>query len=257
MILKDENELIDIVNKDILNAEEKNIVFFAGHFPLLYTKERAYEALDEWGTFTNYSLELACRIGKTADENGKDVKFFIMADDANYEKDPRHDGLSDGKKDNLRHNFYCKNNFHSINQDFEKILAQYGFGIDNILRQDQKKIGREHVLYFSEKRLRADRSNIAEGTDCAKSYKALMQYLSGTGEDIYLVSFIPSQCTGNVCTSVLDQGFSLVNSSHLFTRTDTDLLRFTKTKEQIWNGEINGRVYGYMTGFYYRKDIKK
>ena len=70
MKIKDEKELLKILKKDIENTNKNKIIFLAGHFPLLYTKEKAIEAIKRWGIFSIYSLNLACKLAKYAKKKG-------------------------------------------------------------------------------------------------------------------------------------------------------------------------------------------
>ncbi len=84
MKITNEAELMSLLTKDIEECKKNRIVLQAGHFPLLYCNEGAIEAIEEWGHFSRYTLELACQLGNYARDIGKNVEFTFWVDDKTY-----------------------------------------------------------------------------------------------------------------------------------------------------------------------------
>ena len=73
--LTNEDSLLQLLRTDIKECGKKNIVFSAGHFPLMYDRKQgvAVEAVNHWGKFSKYSLELACKIAQYSKNIGKSI----------------------------------------------------------------------------------------------------------------------------------------------------------------------------------------
>ena len=83
--LNDEEELLKTLFSDVENCTKERIIFLGGHFPLIYSSSQAIEAINQWGVFSKYTLELACKVAKFAKQKNKDVKFVFFCDDHVYE----------------------------------------------------------------------------------------------------------------------------------------------------------------------------
>jgi hypothetical protein len=84
--INNERELLNQLYSDVANCKKRRIVFLGGHFPLIYKKEGAIEALNYWGKFSTYTIELACKVARYARQSGKEVAFVFFVDDHMYEE---------------------------------------------------------------------------------------------------------------------------------------------------------------------------
>lgn len=212
-----EKELLDKLFEDLKSSDKDRIVFLAGHFPLVYNEKGAIEALDVWGVFSKYTLELACKLAKYSNGIGKEVKFIFFVDDHIYEPSS---GLSAQKISTRRKALYQKRS--SIDAKlpdlYRDIMSNFGFSEKDVIRQDQKKVNRKDCLYFSEKILRA--SNIKIDNLCAKEYVAFLDDESYFSKDNdYIVSFIPQRCRDNICNFALGIKRGELKGSHIFLET--------------------------------------
>lgn len=212
--IQDERELLRLLTYDVSAASyKKRVIFVAGHFPVAYSDERAYAAVNQWGAFTTYSLDLACRVAKhEIEESGKryappakDVRFILLADDINYEDFGENSRFNRHQKSRKRNNFY--KNFSGLEAkvptELQEIFDKYNIPNDLIIRQNHRKNGRKDCLFFSERVLRAGRET--EKSECAKAYRGLLDSHYFDKENDHLVLFIPDSCTGNICNRTLGE----------------------------------------------------
>jgi len=239
--LKDEKELLETLKEDINDTNKKTIVFLGGHFPLRYSKDKdeAIEALYEWGSFSKYTLELACKTAKYAKEIGKNIKFVFFVDDHIYEDESIMASSSMSRK---RRNLYIKRSGKGavLPEEYKKIMEKYGFSEKDVIRHNQKKQGRGECLYFSEKVLRASSKRIQNA--CAREYIEFLEDKKYFDKKIdYMIAFIPQRCQGHICDVALDKEIKGLTSSHIFVDSMAKL-----TSE-------NG-LYSFRNGILYRKD---
>lgn len=237
--INNESELLKELYSDIDTCQKERIVLLGGHFPLLYTKDEAIEALNYWGEFSPYTLELACKAGEHAKRKGKQVTFVFFVDDHMYEE---MNDLSNSQVSLRRNQLYRRRNGSNakLPQLYREIMGRYGFSEKDVLRHDQGKKGRENCLYFSEKVLRASKRTI--DNPCVREYIEFLEserYFDKAKS--YMVAFIPQRCRENICDIALDMQIEGLNGSHVFIETMTKFA----TREQLYS---NGR------GVSYRKD---
>lgn len=230
--LHNESSLLELLTKDVQTTSKEHIVFLAGHFPLIYERDNI-EALDRWGDFSPYSLELACRVGHRAQQQGKQVHFVFFIDDHTY---LHIFGLTRTQKIKKRKQLYQKRSGTQaqLPQTYRDIMDAYQFDESNVTRHNHQKRGRESCLYFSELILRNAARNIANA--CAREYVEFLenqQYFNKATS--YLISFVPDRCSSNVCHNVLDQRLvEGLTASHVFVMTDTFFPGELMTKERLW-----------------------
>ena len=237
--LINEKELLKNLFYDVKNCHKKRIVFLGGHFPLIYSSSQAIEAINQWGVFSKYTLELACKVAKFAKQKNKKVKFVFFVDDHVYEPIS---GLNSTKLSSLRNKLYKLRSGEqaTLPEEYSEIMKKYGFSEKDTIRQDQRKPGRNNCLYFSEKILRA--SNIKIKNDCAREYIAFLEnekYFSKKNN--YIISFIPQRCKNNICSFAIPKIKNL-KSSHIF----IDSMEINLSKKKL---------YTKGTGIIYRKDL--
>jgi len=150
--IKHEKELLETLISDIEQTRKQKIALFAGHFPLVYgaKDDWDFEGTRHWGEFSQYTLELACEVGKKARELGKKIEFVFFVDDHSYE-DWKTFGSSEIR--GRRHRLYKRRSGEDaqLSDDFKLIMSVFGFSEKDVKRHDHKKPGREDCLYFSEK----------------------------------------------------------------------------------------------------------
>lgn len=221
--IEDEESLLETLIKDAAGSGKEKLVLCAGHFPLLYTEECAIEAIDYWGEFSKYTLELACRVGQHAKERGMRVEFVFLADDHSYEKMNK---LSDSKIKRRRNRLYRQRSSREaqLPQEYGEIMKRYGFGTENVLRHDHRKNGRRDCIYFSEKVLRASAREINNA--CAREYTEFIEdKMYFDKEKSHLLSFIPRRCQEHICNVALDMEIKGLSASHVFMETQAALKR--------------------------------
>jgi hypothetical protein len=238
--IKNEGKLLETLVKDVNSCDKEKIVFFAGHFPLIYTEEKAIEAIEHWGEFSTYSLELACTVGKYAKKNGKEIEFVFFVDDHSYSSKSFND-LGSSKIKTRRNRLYKEKSGENAQLDpiYQKIMEQHGFNENNVIHHDHKKNGREQCLYFSEIILRSSARKIDNG--CAKEYTEFIEDPKYFDKDkSHLISFIPNRCQLHICNVALDKEINNLSASHVFMETT-----MPTTKEEL---------YQFEEGVTYRKD---
>jgi hypothetical protein len=245
--LRNETELIHRVIADALSSKRENFVFQAGHFPLFYRGKgkdaEAYAALDQWGAFTPYSMELACKIGKELKQFGN-VRFAVIADDVFYDHIRGVPNYNHSHKRGMRKRFYKSHSGADakLPEPLNGIMQANGFSSLDIIRHDHRQFGRRDCLFFGEKVLRADGSPAKN--QCARAYREFVsnpKYF--VKEKDYLISFVPDRCMGNICNGVLEDLGAGVSASHIFMQTDSTLVHMTD-RTGIWNDR----------SVYYRRD---
>ena len=226
--VKDEKSLLKKLYADVEDCGKEKIVLFAGHFPLLYREDGAVEALDYWGKFSKYSLELACKAGKHAKKLKKKVEFVFFVDDHAYEEMTEL-GI---RKVKLRRQRLYKERSGSkarLPAPFKKIMAKNGFSEKNVLRHNHGKPGRKDCLYFSEKILRASSKPIPNL--CAREYTEFIddpKYFNKS--DSHLIAFIPNRCKEHISGIALNKEIKDLSASHVFLETMNPLA----TKKQLF-----------------------
>lgn len=202
----------------------------AGHFPLLYSRERCIEGFTAWGDFSTYSLELGARVARRAKEAGKKIGFMLVADDRTGRLNLKLGSTATKAKKNM---FYkARNGSNAIlPMEFSLILLDNGFSEADIIRSDHHKPGRNSCLYISETILAASSSRETNG--CAKAYSALLESPYFNPSTDYFVSFVPDRCMGNVCSLVLESMPVSIASSHIFMQTDNTLFNLAD-RSGIW-----------------------
>jgi hypothetical protein len=236
--IKNEKELIKILTADIKNTTKKNIVFLAGHFPFVYSN-KDIEAIKQWGIFSVYTWELACKLADVAKKIGKNVGFVIFVDDHMY-KD--FENAKSYRIKTMRRQLYKLRSGATaqLPELFRKKLIKYGFDESNIIRHDHKKFGRRDCLYFSESVLRSSKRNI--DNDCAREYVEFIEdekYFDKNNS--YLISFIPRRCQANICVYALGAHVKDLRASHVFL-------------ESMIKGEDPNDFYTCSQGVYYQKN---
>ncbi|MDA3836018.1 MAG: hypothetical protein PF542_00185 [Nanoarchaeota archaeon] len=229
MKIDNERKLMTELKKDIDNTSKKNIIILAGHFPLIYTTKGAIEAIHRWGEFSPYTLELGCKIGKYAKQEGKDIKFVFFVDDHIYEELCE---VKDNTRSTFRRNLYRKKSKKDAKpqENFEKIMKKYEFSEKDIIRQNQNKKGRESSIYFSEKILRAKNVDILNA--CAREYTTFIEdkkYFNK--QEDYIIAFIPNRCKENICEVALDIEIKDLSSTHIFMDSSATL----STREELYS----------------------
>lgn len=248
--IPNEESLLEQLTADVLASGMDRVLFIAGHFPLLYDIENkiSKEGINEWGAFSPYSLELACKVAKRAKEFGKEVQFAIVADDHSY----RPEGVNSDQLSNMRKRTYGKycGVDAKLPEEFNSIMEQYGFSEKHVASQKRGRRGID-CLIISELLLRKASTEIENV--CAKSYVGLLEdptYVDK--ETTHVVAFIPSRCMSNICNFALNNYVTDLSSSHVFMQTDPALyeLGLSKSVEDLWKENL------YNTGITYKRTIR-
>ncbi len=126
---------------------------------------------------------------------------------------------------------------------YKDLLKKYGFTIDNVLRHNQGKAGREQCLFFSEIVLKnspaANQEDIAHVNFCSRAYIGLLESgeLLVNKEISYFVSFVPNKCSHYVADAI-DFFVPNFKGTHIFMDTVN-----TPKKEELYKRVV-----------YYKKD---
>jgi hypothetical protein len=234
--IENETCLVERLLQDVQSCPQEEIVFFAGHAPLLYRGEPGHRfvelGLSMWGPFSLYSLKLAAQLASEARAEGKTSRFAICVDDHTYSqgqgsywRKPRkrfYDQFSWGKQ---------------LPSEYHEILRAHRFSEQHVIKQLQGRWKKECLL-ISENQLlheRQQRNIDAEINECALSYREFVEtptYFDKSKQ--YLVSFIPNRCMKNVCCRVLDK-VEGVEASHVFTHTEETFDNAKVTVQQLYN----------------------
>ncbi len=240
--INNESELITKIRNEVLENEKQRIVFIAGHFPLKYEYSsgfsdsgRAYSDFRQWGAFSHYSLNIACKLASKL-EGDKTSRFAFIVDDIIKEPNALKEGISPNQIARYRNQFYKQHSgdFRHIDPRQGAILAENLFYEDNyIVRHNHGKEGRTDCVYISEKVLRAERKDIPN--ECAKAYIGFLEnpQLFDKRRD-HLVAFIPTRCRDNICNVALPEVEGL-SASHISMPAVSSLV----TPQDIWeSGQV-------------------
>jgi hypothetical protein len=239
MRIKNEKELLEKLKEDVKETDKERIIILAGHFPLVYLKKGAIEAIDKWGEFSRYSLEMGCEVGKYAREIGKEVKFVFFVDDHAYESVAEIAASSRARRRRRLYGGMSGPNA-KLPETYGKIMGQYGFDEKDVLRHDHGKPTRKDCLYFSEKILRKSIREILN--ECAKEYAEFIEDKKYFNKDKdYMLTFGPNRCKSHICDIALDIEIKGLSASHVFMETMAPL---SKREE----------LYSFGRGVSYRKD---
>jgi len=221
MKITDEEQLIQLAEKNLKNSTSKTIKIFAGHIPLLYNTETDGEVnvkLDDyrWGLFSTYTFKLGCKLLRYSLDIGKKGKLILLVDD-NIEL-PRIQ-LPNGtikRKDENKFRKPRKRLMKSseLPESYEKILAKYQLSQNDLVNQNRDNT---NTVLISEKILKeeGEKKFGLSHNECSLAYKSLLlntKYFNIDSD--FLVSFMPLQCKGNIC-DVLGESLK-VNSNHFF-----------------------------------------
>ena len=239
--IKNEESLLETLLKDVKECGKEKVVLQAGHFPLIYREdsEITTEAINHWGEFSQYTLELACKVGQHAQKWGKKIEFVFFVDDHSYGS---MSGLNSHQRAKRRKRLYELRSGEQaeLPEKYSRIMQEYEFDEQDVLRQDHKKSGRENCLYFSELILRASNKDVDNA--CAREYVEFVEdrkYFDK--EKSHLVSFVPQRCRGYICKVALDEEIEDLSASHIFMES----MAIAATRMELY---LTGR------GTTYRKD---
>lgn len=253
--IENEGKLVATLENDIIHCPKNEIVFMAGHFPMLYDAQARQIRADvnAWGPFPTFSLELAARLAKFAKKRGIKPSFLVVADDHTYNNVKNTDSWISKVRQQFYEQFSGKG--AKLPEAFSKILAEQGFSEAEVIRQDHGKKGREDCLLHSENVLiRNIKERLGDSLDpnyCAKAYREITENPAILDKmRQYLMSFVPNRCSQNVCSRVLDKTEGL-DATHIFTSTEelfvVDNPR-KPTREELFTDDVLG-------GVWYRKDM--
>jgi hypothetical protein len=223
-LIKNQQELEKILFETI-NKIDKSIKIFGGHLPLLYHDEgigkKSVEfSVDIWGNFSNYTFELSCMALKYAKEKGKDAKIMVVVDD--IVEIPIKKAYEDGKveRENVTKVLKIKRkqlyDSGKIPESYENILSQYGLTKNDLLTHKRKSGNETNMISEISIKAIANENGFISKNECAQAYKGIIYNKDFFNiEKYYLISFIPGQCKGNICTGLLDDEIKL-NALHFF-----------------------------------------
>jgi hypothetical protein len=230
--INNEEELIQIIQDSINRTKKNSIKILGGHLPLQYYdggegKKSVEFDVNRWGVFSTYTFELGVKALRYAKERGKDSKLLILVDDLveipitklyNYGKVKRETVTKTLKR--KRKQLYDSGIMPTI---YEQILLDYDFSKENLIFHERKEGVRTPMISELTLKITATNKDPISTNECAQSYKGIVY----TAEffDInndFLISFIPGQCKGNICTSLLDKEPRL-SALHFFFPHITDL----------------------------------
>lgn len=213
--INDEATLERLLKNDI-DGTDKPVKVLAGHLPLIYHNETRTVELGtrRWGNFSEYTWDLGCKILQYAHSKGKEGKLLLVVDDE-AELMERH-GCSTKvvRKDwhhPVRRALFLAN---TLPMNYLQILAKHGLSIDNIARQPRDS---EHnTVLISEIVLKREANNqgLAAFNACALAFNGILATPEIYTSADYLITLIPGQCKGNICTGVLKE--THFDGSHVF-----------------------------------------
>ncbi|MFA6073111.1 MAG: hypothetical protein WC758_03290 [Candidatus Woesearchaeota archaeon] len=207
--IKSTQELKEILHEYVINSNKSSVKILAGHLPMLYDEKevRAISlGVDRWGVFSKYTFQLGAEVFIDATNVGKKSGLLVLVDDLVeinlIEKNKK--VIRDDKKwmKNQRRKFYSGAH---LPIEYLEILNSYDLPEDIV--EEQRRSNGSYSKLISEKMTKA--SAISKGliapTECAQSYKGLIydtRFFDMNSD--FLISFIPGQCKGNICSGVID-----------------------------------------------------
>jgi hypothetical protein len=258
--LESEQELKEVLQNYVLNSNKKSVKILAGHLPLLYNTKGGNSlelGVNRWGIFSEYTFKLGVDLFVTATNNGKESGLIVLVDDLveiplinKNEKLVRNDKSWMKLK---RRRFYSDAHLPS---EYINMLSRYGLS-ENVVLEQKRNDGSNSKL-ISEKMTKA--TAISKGliapNECAQSYKGLLYdaHFFDADKDV-MISFVPGQCKGNVCSGLLDTQKD-IDSLHVFFPHMEDLGGLMSIKEGYVKDSRKPMTVEEMfqAGVYYRID---
>lgn len=219
MIFTNTGQIESILKKDI-DKKSKIIKIFAGHLPLRYESRdlddpKVYLDVHRWGFFSQYTFELGVQLMRYVLDQGKEGKLMVVVDDdceiTAVEKEDK-EKRDDNKYRTRRREAMAITAFPEL---YHKILASYNLDISHLVTQKRKKFT---TVLLSEKILKdqAKTQGFTSKDPCSKAYKGLLlTNMYFNKETDYLISFLPEQCKGSICSGVLNE-YPGLQASHVF-----------------------------------------
>ncbi|MFT5822573.1 MAG: hypothetical protein ACI8ZM_003829 [Crocinitomix sp.] len=219
-VISNQEELENILKKDILQTK-KNIKIFAGHLPMVYetndqSERTACLDVNRWGDFSCQTFELGTQLIQFARSKNKLAKLIVVVDDdVELLKVEKMEKLV--RKDENWHKKPRRKIFKNstLPLAYTQIMQSYNLTNDSLIRQNRTNFS---SLLISEKVLKSDaeKNGVVSANECSLAYKGLIfddQYFN-PNED-YLISLMPGQCKGNICSGLLNTSIA-IDSSHIF-----------------------------------------
>jgi hypothetical protein len=162
--------------------------------------------VNRWGEFSNYTFELAVSLLRYVKDSKKEGKLILLVDDLvelpQKQKEDRFVRVDTKWKQKARKRFYPLN---ELPESYLTVLENYNFSERDFVVQ-QRTI-ESNSIFISEKmaRARALERGYTAPNECSQAYKGVIydpEFFVVAND--YLVSFIPGQCKGNVCSGILD-----------------------------------------------------
>ncbi|MED3665653.1 hypothetical protein P4474_14530 [Geobacillus stearothermophilus] len=151
-LVSSENELLNLIYKELDDTDQKELVIMAGHFMLFFDEEKGsltpgiieeqntelmrQRIARRVGIFPTYTWKLGVDIGKKYAKQFEDIKYLLLINDWQYVPD------QDISASELRKNFY--DTYTEIPSSFLSTLLDNGFTSENILSS------RKNSLFFPE-----------------------------------------------------------------------------------------------------------
>jgi hypothetical protein len=151
-LVSSENELLNLIYKELDNTDQKELVIMAGHFMLFFDEEKGsltpgiieeqntelmrQRIARRVGIFPTYTWKLGVDIGKKYAKQFEDIKYLLLINDWQYVP------TQDISASELRKNFY--DTYTEIPSSFLSTLLDNGFTSENILSS------RKNSLFFPE-----------------------------------------------------------------------------------------------------------
>ncbi len=218
--IQNESEMMDALKNDVLSTSKQNIKIFAGHLPLLYIDEGAGRrsvrlGIDRWGVFSTHTFELGCTLLKTAQEAGKNAQLILLVDDDDeLKRDENGIRRDETKWKSPRRKFYATAELPS---EYKQILAKHALDESCLVKIENSQGVVSSLISERLIKRKAEQIGIVAPNECSKAYKGILLLGSMFSKDEdYLVSFMPGQCKGNICTGVLTDIDFQLDASHAF-----------------------------------------
>ncbi|QHN50454.1 hypothetical protein EPB69_15590 [Geobacillus stearothermophilus] len=151
-LVSSENELLNLIYKELDDTDQKELVIMAGHFMLFFDEEKGsltpgiieeqntelmrQRIARRVGIFPTYTWKLGVDIGKKYAKQFEDIKYLLLINDWQYVP------TQDVSASELRKNFY--DTYTEIPSSFLSTLLDNGFTSENILSS------RKNSLFFPE-----------------------------------------------------------------------------------------------------------